>query len=425
MRPAERRNIRNRCKRLVWVGLCALAGATNLHAQSAPGNATRASARISGTAAGSFRIEGILVNAVTGEPVRRATVSVLAENDSHAVESVVTDSEGRFALERLAAAKYQLTASKRGFRAAFYDEHQEFSTAIVTGADQDTSHLNFRITPGSILRGVVTDDGGDAVEGARVMLFQRSRQGGDGERTQQTDTAVTDDTGSYEFPNLAAGEYLLAVVAEPWYAVHSAQTGTTGQQTNESAAALDVAYPVTYFDSTTEEASATPIVLAGGSQEEANINLHAVPALRLSIAAPRREQGVPELQKMVFGTVVQSGSGGFIAPGTAEMTGLAPGQYQLLQGDPPRVVDLDLSSSQQVDPNAGNPASTVAGTLRMISGLPVPNGVTLTLDRLDGGRGQNEFVTPALGSRFKFDNVPPEFGLCWRKGTRKRWPWWM
>jgi hypothetical protein len=397
---------------LAWAGVCALAGAANLHAQSGPIEATQATTAIKAEVTGRFRIEGILVNAVTGEPVRRATVSALAEEDSHAVASVVTDGEGRFSLDRLAAAKYQLTASKRGFRTAFYDEHQEFSTAIVTGADQDTSHLNFRITPGSILRGVVTDDGGDAVEGARVMLFQRSRRGGDGERTQQVDAAVTDDAGSYEFPSLAAGEYLLAVVAEPWYATHNARTGAPGQQTNESAAALDVAYPVTYYDSTTEEASATPIVLTGGSQEEANINLHAVPALRLSIAVSRRADGSParpELQKTVFGTVVQSESGGFIdsmKTGTVEMTGVAPGQYQLLQGDPVRVVDLDLSASQPVDPNAGNPASTVAGTLRMASGLPVENGVTLTLAREDGGRGQTEFATPALGGRFKFDNVP-------------------
>jgi hypothetical protein len=42
----------------------------------------------------------------------------------------------------------------------------------------------------------------------------------------------------------------------------------------------------------------------------------------------------------------------------------------------------------------------------MASGLPVENGVTLTLAREDGGRGQTEFATPALGGRFKFDNVP-------------------
>ena len=101
------------------------------------------------------------MNAATGEPVRRASVEALEINNSHAVASSLTDSEGRFALQRLAAAKYQITASKRGFRAAFYDEHDGFSSAIVTGPDQDTTHLEFKLTPNAILRGVVTSDDGE------------------------------------------------------------------------------------------------------------------------------------------------------------------------------------------------------------------------------------------------------------------------
>ena len=137
-----------------------------------------------------------------------------------AVASCVTDNEGRFALERLSAAKYQLTASKRGFRTAFYDEHDEFSSAIVTGPDQDTTQLEFKLTPDALVRGVVSDDDGEPVANARVMLFKRPQFPAAGERTIQTDGTITDDTGAYEFGDLAAGEYLLAVVAEPWYALH-------------------------------------------------------------------------------------------------------------------------------------------------------------------------------------------------------------
>ncbi len=49
---------------------------------------------------GPYRIAGVLVNAATGEPVRRATVEALNEDDSHAVASCVTDNDGRFALEQ-------------------------------------------------------------------------------------------------------------------------------------------------------------------------------------------------------------------------------------------------------------------------------------------------------------------------------------
>ena len=106
------------------------------------------------TATGPYRIAGRVVNEVTGEPVRRATVAALAEEDREIVRSAQTDADGRFSIERLPAGKYPLTASKRGFRAAFYDEHDEFNSAIVTGEGQNTVNLEFRLAPGAVLHGV-------------------------------------------------------------------------------------------------------------------------------------------------------------------------------------------------------------------------------------------------------------------------------
>jgi 5-hydroxyisourate hydrolase-like protein (transthyretin family) len=355
---------------------------------------------------GSYRIAGVLVNSSTGAPVQRATVEALKEDDSHAVASCATDSEGRFVLDHLAASKYQLTASKRGFRTAFYDEHDQYSTAIVTGADQDTTHLQFKLMPQATLRGVVTGDDGDPINNARVMLFRRPEVSGTGQRLGPGDTTQTDDTGAYEFSNLAAGQYLLAVVAEPWFAVHDGAPGKRNP-------ALDVAFPVTYFDSTTEESSATPIVLAGGSRAEANISLHAVPALHVNIAVPRKPDGSlarPELQQTIFGTVISSTSAGFIdalQTGSVEMNGIAPGRYQLTQGDPPRVVELDLTSNQQVDPNTGSPTSELSGRVRTLSGAPPPDEATVSLQRIDNTPGQYQYAAAAHQGRFKIEAVPP------------------
>ncbi len=238
---------------------------------------------------GYYRIAGRLVNSVTGEPVRRAIVEALAESDSHTVASSITDSEGHFALENLPDAKYQLTASRRGFRTAFYDEHDEFNSAIVTGPDQETENLIFRLTPGSILRGVVTADGGDPVKDANVMLFRKPQGHKPGARITEAGSTNTDDTGAYEFGNLAAGEYLLAVKAEPWYALHRSSSESRLRSGNDPSVALDVAYPTTYFDSATDEAEASPIVLSGGNRKEADFNLHAVPALHITLEAPQSD----------------------------------------------------------------------------------------------------------------------------------------
>lgn len=373
-----------------------LCGSLLASAQSAPAAPS--------SVTGPYRIAGVLVNAATGEPVARGVVQAL-DDTGHTVASSITDSDGRFTLDHLAAAKYQLSASKRGFRIQSYDEHDEFATSIVTGPDQDTTHLNFRLTPNAVVYGTVTDDNGDPVENARVMIFKRPSHPGTGERTVTVDTAITDDTGAYELSNIGTGEYFLAVVADPWYAVHDAAAAKRNS-------ALDVVYPVTYFESTSEEQSAIPMQVTGGMRQEANFSLHAVPALRLSITVPRKADGSlarPELQQTIFGNVIASQSAGFLdamQTGSVEMGGIAPGQYELTQGDPPHIVDLNLTASQQVDPESGSSENSLFGRVRMLSGTALPEQLTLTLERIDNGPVQGPYVADAGRGRFEFVRLP-------------------
>ena len=358
--------------------------------------------------AGEYTIAGRVINAATGEPVRRATVAALAEQDSQMVRSVETDADGRFKLDHMPAAKYPLSASRRGYRTAFYDEHDEYNSAIVTGPGQDTTHLEFRLIPGAVLRGVVTDDGGDPVENASVLLFKLDTGSGHSSgkgAIKQADGTMTDDTGAYEFSNLAAGEYYVAVVTQPWYAMHP----MAGRNAGNEDSPLDVAYPVTFFDSTSDEASASPVSLEAGTRQQADISLHAVPALRLQVAVARKASGIaqPELRTMVFGAQVSAESAGGFDPmhtGLAEFNGIAPGHYELKQGDPPRISEIDADSSQAVDPNAGAPAVTITGTLRSTS-TPVPENVSVLLTPAPGSNQPPMQINAHKGG-FRFDAVP-------------------
>jgi hypothetical protein len=349
---------------------------------------------------GPYRIAGTVVNAITGEPVRGAMMAILTIQDSHIFASTESGEGGRFTLEHLPAAKFQLTASKRGYSTSFYNEHDGgYNSAIVTGAGpgagEDTGNLVFKLTPSAVLNGVVTGDGGDPVEGATVMLFEKPRGHEPGAKIGQAGTAMTDDTGAYEFADLSPGEYMLAVKAQPWYAItHSSiGSGPTGGPTGETEAqaALDVAYPMTFFDSTTDESSATPIALAGGSRQQANLSLHAVPALRLEVNAPDQQEGKnahPRLRQSIFG--IEIGTGGEDVQyddrtGKTEFAGVAPGPYELTQGDPPRVLEMDATANQQVDPDAGVPTVTVTATLRDTMGSPLTGLMTVTLEPVDGG----------------------------------------
>ncbi len=357
--------------------------------------------------AGNYQIAGTLLNAVTGAPIPGATVAVLAVEDSHRIAAIQSGNDGSFAIGGLAAAKYQLTASKRGYSTAAYDEHGNYSSAVVTGPKQDTSSLVFKLVPGAVLLGVVTGDGGDPVEGAQVMLFEKPQDHEPGAKIEQVNSAISDDTGAYEFDSLGAGEYLLAVKAEPWYAMHAG-----GAQPGAFNRALDVAYPITFYDSTTDESSATPIVLTGGIRVEADVSLHAVPALHLVVSAPLKQDGSParpQLRQTIFGTVVPSdhqdmqGQG---QPGVADLIGIAPGQYELTQGDPPRVVELDANSSQRVEPGAGIPAVALSGTLQTATGAPLTGDAEVTMEPADSAQGLKPIESEFSRGAFSFAVVP-------------------
>jgi 5-hydroxyisourate hydrolase-like protein (transthyretin family) len=360
-----------------------------------------ASAASAQNASPGYRIAGRVVDAVTGDPVARTLVSVLTEKEYKVQASTLTDAEGRFSFTGLAAGKYPLNAARRGYRSSYFDEHDNFSSAIVTGDGQDTGNLLFRLPPAAVIRGVVTGDGGDPVENAQVMLFKKQAGGENSGHMQQVANTQTDDTGGYEFNNLTSGEYYIAVKGDPWYAQH--------RQATQEPSPLDVAYPTTYYDSTIDESAATPLTLDWGAREQSDINLHAVPAVRFTvpILTGRRGSGRPaiSMHQKVFGNTVnvQSFSVEALTQGTFDVPGLAPGTYEIEMGSPPRRVTVNATSEVDLDPNAGAPMLAVAGTLVMAGGVPLPDDISLVLT---SDEGDPPVQANALKGHFEMNAVP-------------------
>jgi hypothetical protein len=356
-----------------------------------------------------YRVAGTVVNSATGEPVRGAAVALLTVADSQAVASTESRDDGSFAMDGLSAAKYQLIASKRGFSTGYYNQHFDYNSAIVTGPNQQTDKLIFKLAPSGAIAGVVTADGGDAVEGAAVLLFEKPHRHLPGEGIEQVQNVQTDDTGAYEFAGLEPGDYLIAVKSQPWYAMHRDAPDARTQPT-EQEAALDVAYPITYFDSTTDESSASPITVAMGARVTADVTLHAVPALHLSMQAARRPNGGisrVELIQTVFGKEVEGEGGGDVSRGqtSVDFAGVAPGHYQVTQGDPPRFVEVDATTSQQVDPSAGVPTQKISGTVQTADGQPYTGRGVVVLEPAEGG-GPAVMTSPIGQGTFSFVDVP-------------------
>lgn len=335
-----------------------------------------------------FRIAGTIVNAIGGSPLGRARVSILDAHNPQNGQSMVTSEDGRFAFQ-VKAGKYALQGAKRGFIAAAYDEHEGFSTAIVTGADLNTENLVLRLAPSAVLFGKILDELGDPVRHANVSLYRENRRRGVG-RIQKFRGARTDDQGAFEFDSLDAGTYFISATATPWYAVHpvsSNQAGTENPSTSVDHA-LDAAYPVTYYGDSTEPDDATPIPIRGGDHLQADIHLNPVAALHLLFRVQENsEHGytVPQLQRPSFDGEESVHTGGMqqVSPGVFEISGIAPGRYSVrtpMTGPGNEGNEVDLTSDgQELSLPAAKAAANVKATVQVSGEAKLPPQIEIAL----------------------------------------------
>lgn len=381
-------------------------------------------------AVGTYRITGTAVNAVTGLPLDRASISIVLSKDFAPVQSMQTNADGHFEFDQLPAAKYALSGSRRGFITAAYDEHDQYSTAIVTGDGLVSENLLLRLVPDAVISGTVMEDSGDPVENAKVSLYRQTHDSGT-EKVQLVSSANVDDTGVYEFSGLAPGDYFLSAGGRPWYSTNGANAGTINgslrlpTNTGESSQSpqrspLDLVYATVFYADVTNADDATPIPLKGADRLQINFSLHPVPALHLIVHVPvsRDPHGegfqtpLPVLSQEIFGiTDYVNADSRYLALGQTEIS-IPPGQYQVhINGGGPgssaeHLTTVDVSSSEQaIDTSTGMVTATVSGKLAHLSGEEFSQNSVVTLTSGDGKSTNGSNVQK--DGTFELANVPP------------------
>jgi hypothetical protein len=280
----------------------------------------------------SFRISGTFINEVTGSPLDRTRVTLVDTTNQATRWSVVTTENGHFAFTALPRGKFSLFAARRGFLRAFYQQHEQFSTAIVTGPALDSENLLLKLIPLATLSGKVLDESGEGVRGAAVILYGQIHRGGVN-RVQPVNSDMTDDEGYYEFAALAPGDYFLSAGAKPWYAVHNISSAARrGNPPVGVPSYLDVAYPTTYYNGATDSQAASPIAVHGGDRMQVDMHLYPVPVLHLVVRGPadaQQEIYIAALMKHAFDAFESPVGDGMqeISPGIYEITGVPEGKY--------------------------------------------------------------------------------------------------
>jgi hypothetical protein len=314
------------------------------------------------------RMAGFLTNAVTGEPVRRATVVLQflsGVRPGQATQTTLADAAGHFEFEGLVPGLYHVSTERRGY------PKQNVSPADGIVINDDRTDLSFRMEPYAALTGKVTDENGDAIAGAAIQLIRSEIQSGRRELRPALST-VTDDRGEYRVAALPSGRYYVSAYAR-------------AQELSDTQI-----YPRRFFPGSLELTTASALELEAGANQHADFQLTPETAfhIRGKVSDSRELSGLsivlsPRNAAERFGSAGYQVS--FTGEGNFDIAGVGPGQYLLtVSGNHGNAL---LNASQPVSVGAADqdglsivPHAAVSLTGRLtVEGNPLPTNIAATI----------------------------------------------
>jgi hypothetical protein len=226
-----------------------------------------------------FKLEGVVVNSATGNPVPRALVQVSGR-------AMLTGSEGDFAFDGLPAGTVQVLVAKPGYFAPGAPAMTLGWPSATVSLGPDTGKILVKLAPEAIITGRVANQDDEPVEGASVQVLKYTSVNDGPQQLMAPRAPVrSDEDGNFRIPGLSAGRYYVAVRAGN---VTRSVLGAQTPQVNE-------AYPLLSFYPGTEELSAAVMVnLSPGQQMEMPFSLALRPAFKVAgtVVAPSEWQQV-------------------------------------------------------------------------------------------------------------------------------------
>jgi hypothetical protein len=158
---------------------------------------------------GTASISGVVLVAGTGQPARRARVT-LAASEGGGSRLATTDDEGRYAFTALPAGRFMLSVTKQGHIGVTYGQTYPGRPGTpIELTDGQKFAAMLQIPKGGVLTGRVFDEFGEPTAGTQVRALRYVMQSG--RRTlQQAGAGSTDDRGIFRIFGLQPGEYVVS-----------------------------------------------------------------------------------------------------------------------------------------------------------------------------------------------------------------------
>ena len=166
------------------------------------------------------RLEGSVLNAATGEPLRKTTLTLRINGAASGrnafagqpTYTVTSDVTGKFEFANVEPGDYQLTARHDGFadaRLGNTGSGRKVEPIVFARGDRKTN-FTVKLTPYGALAGVTLDEDGDPIRNLRVSAMAW-RYTTNGRELVDVRSAQSNDLGEYRIFDLPAGHYFVKI----------------------------------------------------------------------------------------------------------------------------------------------------------------------------------------------------------------------
>jgi len=157
-------------------------------------------------------VAGNVLRLDTGEPLKKAGVSLQSRAGDAFSEFRSTDERGHFLFENVPGGSYQLQVSRNGYVNAEYGQKKPGTHGAILSlsAGQRMTELVFKLARAAAISGHVFDEDGEPISKAEVITYRASKTSGKEQRNSY-EPVSTNDLGEFRVFDLSPGRYYLAV----------------------------------------------------------------------------------------------------------------------------------------------------------------------------------------------------------------------